>query len=93
MGFSVYQISVGEMPLYDDPILGLVGEVGEVVEHIKKDRRPEESGKRKPINLDELELEIGDVLWYLTRLADEYGLDMVSVAKRNIEKLNKRHGL
>ena len=83
MGFSSYQISVGEMPLYDDPILGLIGEVGEVAEHVKN--------LRKPINLDEFELELGDVLWYLTRLADSYGLDMVMIAKRNIEKLNKRH--
>lgn len=89
MGFSSYQISVGEMPLYDDPILGLIGEVGEVAEHVKKDRRP--GDRRKPIDLDELELELGDVLWYLTRLADSYGLDMVKIAKRNIEKLNERH--
>lgn len=89
MNFNEYQLAVGDMPLYDDPILGLVGEVGEVVEHIKKARRPEP--RTKPIDYDEFELELGDVLWYLTRVAGEFGYSLEEIAQRNVEKLNKRH--
>lgn len=34
--------------------------------------------------------ELGDILWYLSRLADELGFDMDDVAGRNIEKLFDR---
>lgn len=91
MNFSEYQNTIANMPLYDDIILGLVGEVGEVTEHIKKSRRPEPYAK--PINLDEFIHELGDVLWYLARLAEDYGISLDEVAKKNITKLNKRHGL
>jgi len=90
MDFSEYQNSVKNMPLYDDPVLGLIGEVGEVVEHIKKSRRP--APKTKPINHEELALELGDVLWYLTRLASQYGISIEDIASMNIAKLEKRHG-
>lgn len=91
MNIKQYQDSVASMPLYDDPILGLIGEVGEVVEHIKKSRRP--APKTKPIDIHEMELEIGDVLWYLTRLCVEYDIELSEVAVKNIVKLEKRHKL
>lgn len=89
MEFSEYQTHVEVMPLYDDPILGLMGEVGEVVEHVKKARRPEP--RTKLINTEEFAHELGDVLWYLTRLASEYNISMEKVAELNLQKLNKRH--
>lgn len=91
MNFDQYQNAVANMPLYDDPILGLVGEVGEVVEHIKKARRPEE--RAKPLDIEAFTYELGDVLWYLTRVCEENGLSLAFVAELNIEKLNKRHNL
>jgi NTP pyrophosphatase (non-canonical NTP hydrolase) len=87
--FNEYQDLIEEMPLYDDPILGLVGEVGEVVEHIKKSRRP--GNRVREINPVEFAHELGDVLWYLTRVASEYDLDMSVIADMNITKLRKRH--
>ena len=87
--FTDYQDTVSAMPLYDDPILGLIGEVGEIVEHVKKDRRPE--GRRKPMNIEEFTYELGDALWYLTRTASEYGIQMSDVALMNITKLDERH--
>lgn len=87
--FTSYQDAVEEMPLYDDPLLGLAGEVGEVIELIKKDRRPKE--RRKKIDADDLTKELGDVLWYLARVASEYDIDLQDVADRNIEKLTIRH--
>jgi NTP pyrophosphatase (non-canonical NTP hydrolase) len=91
MNFIDYQTAVTQMPLYDDPALGLPGEVGELLEHIKKDRRP--GANRKPLNGDEFVKEAGDVLWYLTRLVGDNGYSMEDVANINIQKLNKRHGL
>jgi NTP pyrophosphatase (non-canonical NTP hydrolase) len=89
MNFNQYQAAVADMPLYDDPILGLCGEVGEVVEHVKKSRRPEP--KTKAIDPVEFAKELGDVLWYLTRLAENHGLLMSDIAELNIRKLEKRH--
>jgi NTP pyrophosphatase (non-canonical NTP hydrolase) len=84
-----YQKRVMDMPLYDDVVLGLVGEVGEVVEHIKKDRRP--GDRRKPLSREKLIDEGGDVLWYLTRLFGENGVSLEEVMEFNVKKLTERH--
>lgn len=89
MNFKDYQKEVVDMPLYDDPVLGLAGEVGEVLELIKKDRRG--GDRRKPVDLSRLGEELGDVLWYLTITANSYGLDLNKIAQENISKLTKRH--
>lgn len=91
MNFNDYQNAVAKMPLYDDPILGLVGEVGELVEHVKKSRRP--APKTKPLDRSEVILEAGDVLWYLTRWCSDNNISIEDVANQNIAKLEKRHGL
>jgi len=89
MNFKEYQEAVTGMPLYDDPALGLPGEVGEVLELIKKDRRP--GDRRKEINKEDLTKELGDILWYLTILGNSYGIDLMDVATTNVDKLTKRH--
>ena len=87
--FDEYQDLVEEMPLYDDTILGLIGEVGEVVEHVKKSRRT--GGRAKALDIDKFKLELGDVLWYLTRTASEYNIELRDIATSNINKLRERH--
>lgn len=77
------------MPLYDDVVLGLMGELGEVIELIKKDRRKGE--RRKPLSREKLVDESGDVLWYFTRFLSSYGITLNEVMEYNIEKLTKRH--
>jgi len=91
MNFKEYQEKVVQMPLYDDPLLGLMGELGEVTELIKKDKRL--GTRRKILSKEDLTKEIGDVLWYLTRLSSVYFIDMNEVAETNIKKLNERHGI
>lgn len=86
MNLSEYQKAVAEMPLYDDLCYGLITEVGEVVDIIKKGGR-----KGRSIDVVWLGEEIGDVMWYLTRLAEKHGLSMQDLIAGNIEKLNKRH--
>ena len=41
-------------------------------------------------SLDGLALELGDVLWYISTLADDLGVTLEEVAKANIEKLQSR---
>lgn len=88
MHIKEYQYKIREMPLYDDLCYGLITEVGEVVDIIKKGSRPGRSIDR--VHLGE---EIADVCWYLTRLASEYELSMEHLLDGNVEKLNKRHNL
>jgi len=64
--------------------LGICGEAGEIAEKIKKGRRDGE------ISTAALELEIGDVLWYLSKLATEIGSSLELAAEANIKKLSSR---
>jgi NTP pyrophosphatase (non-canonical NTP hydrolase) len=65
--------------------LGISGEAGEVADEVKKllyhGHQP--SGK--------LEKELGDVLWYVARLADVLGFKLSEIAEMNIEKLASRY--
>jgi NTP pyrophosphatase (non-canonical NTP hydrolase) len=69
--------------------LGLGGETGEVLEHLKKVQR-DHAGVVSPERREALSKELGDVLWYLGRLASELGLELDTVARKNIEKLQDR---
>ncbi len=68
-------------------VFGLAGEVGEVIEPIKKEVRGD-----GPLDIGALKLEIGDVLHYLCRIATEYNIDMGDVMRSNIEKIEARRG-
>jgi NTP pyrophosphatase (non-canonical NTP hydrolase) len=75
------------------PLLGLVGEAGEVADKVKKHMR--DDGKYHPSELNEeqkreLAKELGDVLWYLAQLSTELGYSLSEVAKMNIEKTHSR---
>jgi NTP pyrophosphatase (non-canonical NTP hydrolase) len=69
--------------------LGLNGEAGEVAEQIKKAMR-NDGGELSVERLVLLKKEIGDVLWYLTRLADELETNLADIATENVEKLLAR---
>jgi NTP pyrophosphatase (non-canonical NTP hydrolase) len=71
------------------PLLGLAGEAGEVVEKVKKVMR-NKKGKIDKEFLKMIELELGDVLWYLANLATEFGLSLEKIAKKNLDKLFDR---
>ena len=82
-----------KMPVTDEmmiPILalGLAGEAGEVCDKIKKLLRAGEA--IHSINVGEIEKELGDVLWYLTSIADELGLTLEDVMSTNVEKIKGR---
>lgn len=91
MEFNEYLTFVKTMKVYPEkhaiiyPALGISGEAGEVAEKVKKWMR----GDRE---LDKLELlkEAGDVLWYLTSLADDLGFTLQDLVDANIAKLSSR---
>lgn len=71
-------------------LFGLATEVGEVIDPFKKSRYTPH--RNVTVDYDHMVEEIGDVLYYLTRVADMQGIDMQEVMQRNISKLEKRYG-
>lgn len=65
--------------------LGLAGETGEAVELLKKHYR---DGKHPG---EDLKLELGDVLHYLTVIALSYGWTIRDLTDANIAKLTARY--
>lgn len=66
--------------------MGLAGEAGETVEHVKKLVRD-----GKPLGREFL-LEAGDCLHYLTYLLGVGGYTLSDAMSANVEKLDKRFG-
>jgi len=71
------------------PALGLAGEAGEVAEHAKKAIR-DDGGDVSEERRAAMAAELGDVLWYLTQMASELGLQLEEIARDNLEKLFSR---
>ena len=89
MTFDEYQEFARLTAIYPEdvkvvyPTLGLCGEAGEVAEKIKKHMRDGRS-------LVGVGLELGDVLWYISALADDLGITLEEIAQANIDKLASR---
>ena len=89
MTFDEYQEFARSTSMYPEdvkvvyPTLGLCGEAGEVAEKIKKHMRDGRS-------LVGVGLELGDVLWYISALADDLGITLEEIAQANIDKLASR---
>ncbi len=65
------------------PLIGLGGEVGQLMAEYKK-RERDTHGYRA--FRDEVEEELGDILWYAAALARRNGLDLGRIAELNLEK-------
>lgn len=66
-------------------LYGLASEVGEIHGLFQK------VYQGHPLNLDDLEDELGDLLWFAAELCDAHCWQMGDVAAKNIEKLKKRY--
>lgn len=66
--------------------LGLAGESGEVIEHVKKF-----FGHGHELERLKVRKELGDVLWYLAAIAEVCGLNLDDVAEANVQKLRERY--
>ena len=96
MDFKTYQKNARLTALYPNlgqnyiyPTLGLVGEAGEVAEKVKKVIR-DKNGIFDEESKNGIKKELGDVLWYLSNLCNEFNFDLEEVALHNIEKLKLR---
>lgn len=99
MNFSHYQIKVAETAIYPDSGTGSMlalayvglglGEAGEVQGKIKKILR-DDAGKIDDGHRVAIMKELGDLLWYVARVASELSLDLDAVAYQNLEKLADR---
>ena len=67
-------------------VAGLAGEVGEVASLFAKHWRADQEW----LDYSEVAAELGDVLWFITMLADEVGYDLTEVAQGNLDKLADR---
>jgi len=77
-------MTTGQTRLIEN-VLGLVGEAGEVAEKVKKHIRD-----GKPLDSKDIELELGDVMFYATSLANYIGSDLYKVLGSNVMKLDSR---
>ena len=91
MEFKEYQEAVqrtmnkGEYALANY-CMGLAGESGEAIDMFKKSMFHGHA-----LDRNEVVKELGDVLWYLSAIANEVGLTLEEVAITNVAKLKKRY--
>ena len=96
MQFEQYSVQADRTAIYPNrgnnlmyPILGLVGEVGETCENVKKVIR-DRNGDFDEETLKLIQKELGDVLWYVANIAKELNISLEQVAIDNIDKLQSR---
>lgn len=93
--FDRYQAEARKTAVYPThlvgiyPALGLCGEAGEVAEKIKKLHR-DDHGVLSLEFLVALKKELGDVLWYVANLAEDYNISLSEVVDENLAKLYSR---
>ena len=93
MTFTEYQEKASSTAIYPNkgnnityPVLGLSGEAGEVAEKVKKVIR-DKNGVLDQETKNAIAKELGDVLWYVSAVSTEIGIDMGVIAQMNIDKL------
>ena len=67
-------------------VMGLCGESGEVIDILKK-----HLSQGHDLNRDKMIEELGDVAWYLAETAFALGVDLDTVLRKNLDKLEKRY--
>lgn len=104
MDFKEYQQIIEETAVYPKQValaycaMGLTGEAGEVADKIKKLYRDDKlhslDAAHEMILIDQnkyaIAKELGDVLWYITAMANEIDMDLEEIAQMNYNKLIKR---
>lgn len=67
-------------------VMGLCGEAGEAIDHVKKVRFHGHT-----LNRDYLAKELGDIAWYLAEAAWALDLSLDEIFEMNIQKLSSRY--
>jgi len=97
MDFHEYQkqaMTTNQIPAVEGtelivPLLGMVGEVGSLLAEYKKHLR---DGDAHRLFKEGVEEELGDLLWYVANVATKFGLNLDSVAEKNLKKCSDRWG-
>ena len=96
MDLNHYQTTALETAIYPNqgqnftyPVLGLLGEAGEVADKLKKVIRDDDGVLTVSVR-DAVAKELGDVLWYLAVLSYELDYDLNTIAQNNLDKLASR---
>jgi NTP pyrophosphatase (non-canonical NTP hydrolase) len=90
--FDEYQQETMKTAVYDKDVavtylaLGLASEAGEVAGKVKKWVR----GDTSYVDTDEIAKELGDVLWYVSQMAETFNLSLGDIAQANVDKLHSR---
>lgn len=82
---SAYSYSLDSARNINYLLLGLSGEVGELHSLFAKNLRDKGS-----IEWSAVEKELGDVLWFVSGIAEFLGMDLDHVAQINLDKLESR---
>lgn len=86
-----YQDEAGKYQLETAPpqerVMGLLEEAGEIAGIFKRYLRGDYTGD---VAVSKLHKELGDVLWYLARVAADNGFKLSEIAKTNLDKLESR---
>lgn len=69
--------------------IALAGEVGELANKVKKITR-DHNGQIDDHQLNALEGELGDILWYLSVFANRLGIRLENLAQHNLDKCASR---
>lgn len=67
-------------------VMGLCGESGECVDHVKK-----HLFQGHPLDREKLMKELGDVAWYLAEAATALDVPLSEILQGNLDKLHKRY--
>ncbi|WP_268913841.1 nucleoside triphosphate pyrophosphohydrolase family protein [Lentilactobacillus sp. SPB1-3] len=91
MDFNEYQKAanrtlMGKEQVLTNCALGLTGESGEVADLIRK-----YTFNSEKLDHDEIVKEMGDVLWYLSQIAEWADIPFDEVASDNINRLKQRY--
>ncbi len=81
------QLPLGDPNYRIVPLLGMAGEVGDLLVEFKKYLR---DGDAHVLFPDHVAEELGDVLWYLANTATKFDLDLGSIAEANLAKTRDR---
>lgn len=88
---GAYTQSLGTDDVFLYSVLGLTGEAGEVAEVVKKMIR-DKGRQLSEEDRQEILKELGDVLWYVAKVASKLDFSLEDVANRHLQKMKERFG-
>ena len=73
-------------PRLDYAVTGLVTEAAKALDIVKKSKKGE-----RPLDLEGIKTELGDLLWYMNLTLDELGSSFEEIMDVNLKKIERKH--